>query len=76
MYIYLQFGLPLKPDGTIFTVDVKKVGEIPITEKLDPVTDRDKIDGLVHDPWPMKITAGDISRDGKIIVLRTYKGNF
>lgn len=72
----MQFGLPSKPDGEIFPVDIKKVGEMPITEKPDPVTDPDKIDGLVHDPWPMQITAGDISRDGKIIVLRTYFGNF
>ena len=41
-------------------------GAKPLNEK----DERNKV------PWPWFISAGDISRDGKRIILRSYHGKF
>ena len=61
--------MPSKPGGATINVEMKRVGTIPIPTIIPGTTYE-----LASYPWPMQITAGDISRDGKIIILRTYYG--
>lgn len=57
-------------------MQMKNVGTIPITGK--PIQSNSIREGNEWDgyPWPMYITAGDISRNGKTIILRTYDGTY
>ena len=53
--------------GSTIEVDLKRVGNFPVNNR-SPF-------GVKY-PCPMFITAGDISRDGKIIILRTFDGKY
>jgi hypothetical protein len=48
-------------------VDLKRVGYIPVVNQRKEMTKH---------PWPTFITGGDISRDGKLITLRSYNSMY
>ena len=62
-----SFVFPSEQAGSTIEVDLKRVGNFPVNNR-SPF-------GVKY-PWPMFITAGDISRDGKIIILRTFDGKY
>ena len=56
-------------------VDLERVGNIPIENNSPIKTPRALEEGKNY-PWPMYITAGDISRNGTKIILRSYNGKY
>jgi hypothetical protein len=61
---FLKFDIPTW-EGANIDVKLKRVGNIPPTCRKSENTEY---------PWPTFITAGDISRDGKLIILRGHNG--
>ena len=65
------------PDETAEKIMLKNVGKMRIPEvngqqKLAPVKDKSADDYCRGVQWPMCLNAGDISRDGKILI-RNYE---
>ena len=60
----LKFDIPTQYLGQKFYLQTRRVGTIPDFEETEAVSE-------YH--WPTFITAGDISRDGKMIMLRGYR---
>ena len=63
LFLIFQFT-PTTNSETITLTEVGKINSIPKLEASGP--------GY---PWPMGITAGDISRYGRKILVRNYPGN-
>ena len=61
----LKFNIPTQYLGQIEYVETRRVGTIPFFEATEDVSEH---------RWPTFITAGDISRDGKMIMLRGFRG--
>ena len=55
------------------TVLLKRVGSIPLSSGTDDNFMNNQVAKL-HKSWPTFITGGDISRDGKTIILRNHNG--
>ena len=69
-YNILKFSLPSAGHGNLIKVLLENASSIPIERlHLLPKT----LTGSAP-IWPLDITAGDISRDGTILLLRSYNG--
>ena len=70
---YLKFDVPLWYFGHKVTVELQRVGSIPLANGIDDSFRNIHLANLAK-IWPTFITGGDISRDGKTIILRGYNG--
>ena len=73
-YNILKFSLPSAGHRNLIKVVLENASSIPIERvQLSPKTLTGEYTGSAP-IWPLDITAGDISRDGKIVLLRSYHG--
>jgi len=72
----MKFDLPETPSKKTHFATLKRVGSLPITKRSVLPTTFNKNDKRNNVPWPLVITAGDISRDGTKIILRSYNGKY
>ena len=72
----MKFHLPETPNGKTHFERLNRVGSLPITKRSVLPTTFNKNDKRNNVPWPLVITAGDISRDGTKIILRSYNGKY
>ena len=59
--------------GKKVTSELKRVGSIPLASGIDDSFRNIHLANLAK-IWPTFITGGDISRDGKTIILRSHNG--
>ena len=75
-YDILKFSLPSAGHGNLIQVQLENASTIPLkSSNLSPKTTTEEDTWSDH-TWPLDITAGDISRDGKILLLRSYNGEY
>ena len=73
-YNILKFSLPSAGHRNLIKVVLESASSIPIERvPLSPKTLTGEYTGSAP-IWPLDITAGDISRDGTILLLRSYNG--
>ena len=73
-YDILKFSLPPAGHGNLIKVQLVNASTIPLNRlNSSPNTTKEE-DTWSDNTWPLDITAGDISRDGKILLLRSYNG--
>ena len=73
-YNIFKFSLPSAGHGNLIKVLLENASTIPIERvhlSLKSLTGEYTGSTPI---WPLDITAGDISRDGKILLLRSYNG--
>ena len=74
IFIYLKFEVPsFLSFGKKVTSELKRVGSIPLASGIDDSFRNIHLANLAK-IWPTFITGGDISRDGKTIILRSHNG--